>query len=141
MEHNGIDDELVLSFALHAACEKQGPEGIVPVTLVFGIVLRIRTKLPNQPERMKVMMEARHEMKYIMAKRKVSRALKRVVPPAKDIVIDSRDQLGLPCKDPEGLIGTFTIDNVIEKWFTYVVSYIKVGKSRLRANENPSFWE
>jgi hypothetical protein len=31
MEHNGIGDELVLSCALHAVCEKQGPEGIVLV--------------------------------------------------------------------------------------------------------------
>jgi hypothetical protein len=71
MEHNRIGDKLVLSCAAHAACEKQGTDGIVPVTSVFGIVLRIRTKLANQPERMKVMMEARHEMKYIMANLKM----------------------------------------------------------------------
>jgi hypothetical protein len=93
MDYHGISDGPALSSAVHAANEIPGPEGIVPVTLVFGIVPRVGTKLPNQPERVKAMLAARHEMRNIMANIRVTRALRRSVPPAADIVFVSGDQV------------------------------------------------
>jgi hypothetical protein len=84
-------DELALSCAVHAASETLGTEGIVQVTLVFRIIPRIGTKLPKQLGREQDMFSARREMRDIMAKLKVSRALRRVVPPAADIVFAPGD--------------------------------------------------
>jgi transposase InsO family protein len=114
-EHRGISDELALSCAVHAANETLGPEGIVPVTLVFGIIPRIGNKLPKQPERVQAMISARHEMREIMAKLKVSRALRRAVPPAADTVLVPGDLVLVFREDPEGFSGPFTVQNVVSK--------------------------
>jgi hypothetical protein len=45
MDYHGICDELALSCTDHAAIETLVPEGIVSVTLVFGIIPRVGTKL------------------------------------------------------------------------------------------------
>jgi hypothetical protein len=115
MDYHGISDELARSCAVHAANETLGPEGIIPVTLVFGIVPRVGTKLPNQLERVKAMLTARHEMGNIMAKLRVTRALRRSVPPAADIMFVPGDQVLVFREDPEGFTGPFTLDNVIAK--------------------------
>jgi hypothetical protein len=74
----------------------------VPVTLVFGIIPRIGTKLPKQPERVQAMISARKEMREIVAKLKISRSLRRAVPPAADNVFSPGDLVLVFQENPEG---------------------------------------
>jgi hypothetical protein len=105
---------LELSCANQAANETLGPEGNVQVTLVFGIIPRIRTKLPKQAERVQAMISARREMRDIMAQLKVSRALRREVPPA-DTLFAPGDLVLVFREDPEGFYGPFTVQNIVSK--------------------------
>jgi len=124
LEYKGLSDELALSCAVHAANQTLGPEGIVPVTLVFGIFPRIGTKLPNQPERVRALLAAREEMRVIMAKSKVARALKRAVPPSADEVYAVGDQVLVFREEPEGFVGPFMIEQLDCK-----TVYIRDGNS------------
>jgi hypothetical protein len=127
MDYHGISNELALSCAVHAANETLGLEGIVPVTLVFGIVPGVGTKLPNQPERVKAMMAARHEMRNIMEILRVTRALRTSVPPATDIEFVPGDQVLVFREDPEVFTSPFTVDNVIAK-----TVYVRTSKGDIK---------
>jgi Reverse transcriptase (RNA-dependent DNA polymerase) len=115
LDYGGISDELALSCAVLAANQTLGPEGIVPVTLVLGIIPRISTRLPNQPERVQAMIGAREEMRKLMAKAKVARALKRAVPPAADQFYAVGDRVLVFREEPEGFTGPFRIEHVDHK--------------------------
>jgi Reverse transcriptase (RNA-dependent DNA polymerase) len=115
MEYRGISDELALSCAVRAANQTLGPEGIVPVTLVLGIVPRIGTKLPNQPERVRAMLTACEEMRTILAKSKVNRALRRAVTPAADSIYTSGDEVLVFRENPAGFTGPFKVASVLDK--------------------------
>jgi hypothetical protein len=115
LDYGGISDELALSCAVLAANQTLGPEGIVPVTLVLGIIPRISTRLPNQPERVQAMIGAREEMRKLMAKAKVARALKRAVPPGADQFYAVGDRVLVFREEPEGFTGPFRIEHVDHK--------------------------
>ena len=112
LSYPGITDELALSCAVHAANQTLGPEGIVPVTVVLGIIPRIGTKLPNQPMRVKALISACEEMRSIMARSKVNRAIRRAVPAAADKVYLPGDEVLVFRENPGGFDGPFTISNV-----------------------------
>ena len=62
-----------------------GPEGIVPSLLVFGAVPRMpfgASDLPEQNERMQAIALARSEIETVVARLRITNALKRKVPPA-----------------------------------------------------------
>jgi hypothetical protein len=86
LDYPCITDELSLSCAVHAANQTLGREGLVPQTMVLGIRPGIGAKLPNQLTRVKALNTPCEEMRSIMAKSKISRALRRAVPPATDII-------------------------------------------------------
>jgi hypothetical protein len=58
------------------------------------------------------MITAREEMRVIMAKTKVSRALKRAVPRSADVVFCIGDQVLVFREEPEGFSGPFTDEHV-----------------------------
>jgi Reverse transcriptase (RNA-dependent DNA polymerase) len=106
---------LALSCSVHAANETLGPEGIVPVTLVFGIISPIGTKQPKQPEMLQAIISAGREMRDIMAQLNVNRALRRDVTVAADTVFAPGDLVLVFREDPEGFSGPFTVQNIVSK--------------------------
>ncbi|CDF36767.1 unnamed protein product [Chondrus crispus] len=95
LQHPGIERSHCLSLSLKAMNDTAGYHGLVPTLLVFGAMPRIPIvpmDLPAQMNRMKAMESARKEMASVMAKERLSRAVRMNVPSAadKDIVIGSR---------------------------------------------------
>jgi hypothetical protein len=80
-DYPGISDELALSCAVKAANDTMESEGIVPTTLLFGIIPRVADEnLPSQSQRSKCIAAAREEMSRLMALLKGQRALRHQVP-------------------------------------------------------------
>jgi hypothetical protein len=100
MENRGNCDELALSCAVRAANETLGPEGIVPVSLVLGIITRIGTKLPNQPRARQSNADCLGRNANNFRKSKVNRSLRRAVTPAADSIYTSGDDVSFFVKIP-----------------------------------------
>jgi hypothetical protein len=115
MEYRGISDELALSCDVRAANETLGLEGLVAVTLVLGIIPRIGTKLPNQPKRVNEMLTACEEMRTMLEKSKVNRALRRAVIPAADSNYTSGDEVLVFPENPAGFTCPFRLASVLDK--------------------------
>lgn len=89
-----ISPELALSCAVRGANDTQGPEVLVPTTLVFGIVPRVGdTPLTSSSERFKILHSVRLEMQHIMADLKIKRALAHNVPSAADRSYNPSDRV------------------------------------------------
>ena len=80
--HSETDNTLALSLAVKAMNDTLGPEGFVPSALVFGEYPEVHTKSEtprarlNLQQRSELATSAREECQKIMAKMKVSRALR-----------------------------------------------------------------
>jgi hypothetical protein len=73
------------------------------------------------------MLVARHEMRNIIAKLGVTRALRRSVPPAEDIGFVPGDQVLVFREKPEGVLGPCTVDNLIAK-----TVYVRTSKGDIK---------
>jgi hypothetical protein len=83
-EYPRLDPHLALKLAVKAMNGTQGPEGLVPSLLVFGVLPRFpgsNTFLPNQKDRMDALIAARAEMETISAELKIRKALTSQNPP------------------------------------------------------------
>lgn len=84
-DHPKITQELALAMAQKAMNETTGPDGIVPMLLVYGTMPRCRmaglaTKLQPNSERFKIMETARKEYTVIVNKERTQRLLKKRIP-------------------------------------------------------------
>eukprot|EP00171_Calliarthron_tuberculosum_P023435 IDg23435t1 len=80
-----------LSLAVHAMNSTAGPNGLVPILLVFGVVPQIPfgfSDVPEQRERMRILKSSRDEMVKAVAKSRLHTALIRKVPSAADSTIE-----------------------------------------------------
>ena len=90
---------LLLQMAIKAMNDTLGPEGLVPLSLVFGELPRVYTASETpQPrdtlgERATMFHAARTEMQRIMAKMRVARGLRHSVPLAANRAFDPGDQV------------------------------------------------
>jgi len=80
-----LEDDLVMSIAVHAVNCTVGPDGITPVVLLFGDtpklpIANLDTVPSTQQKRFLALECARKEMLTITAQRRVSEALKRRLP-------------------------------------------------------------
>jgi Reverse transcriptase (RNA-dependent DNA polymerase) len=117
LDYPGITDELALSCTVHAANQTLGPEGLVPQTMVLGIIPRIGTKLLNKPTRVKALNTACEEMRSIMARSEINRALRRAVPPATDIIYMPGEEVLVFRERPPGFVGPYKIASIFGKTF------------------------
>jgi hypothetical protein len=77
--------------------------------MVLGIVPRIGTKLLNQTERVRAMLTACDEMRTVMAKMKVNRALRKSVPPSADTLYFPGEHVLVFRENTKGFEGPFQI--------------------------------
>ena len=95
LQHPGIGRSHCLSLSLKAMNDTAGYHGLVPTLLVFGAMPRIPITpmdLPAQMDRMRAIESARKEMASVMAKERMSKAVRMNVPSAadNDIAIGTR---------------------------------------------------
>ena len=86
-EHPSIPAEDCLSLAVSAMSNTAGPNGLVPILLVFGVVPQLPfgfSDLPEQRERMKAMKEACDAMVTAVSSSRIRTALNRNVPASAD---------------------------------------------------------
>lgn len=94
LENPNASPELILSLSVHAMNNTLGPEGLVPVALVFGEYpsTRVLGEPPAQrlslESRAKLAEAARNEMQYQMAKLRINRALRHQSPAAAHIAFE-----------------------------------------------------
>lgn len=96
-----------------------GPNGLVPTLLVFGVLPRvpiIPSKLPDQLDRLKLMRSAKKEMAQVIAKSKLTKAMRMNIPSACNRSIKIGDDV-LVYREPPGnkWIGPFKVVNVDDK--------------------------
>ena len=75
----GISPQNALMLAIKAMNDSAGPQGLVPTLLIFGVVPRITvvpSELPEQISRMAARHSARKEMTAVIAKDRLSRAIR-----------------------------------------------------------------
>ena len=94
-DHPNLDKTYTLSLSVKAMNDTAGYHGLVPTLLVFGVMPQIPitpVDLPNQMVRMRAMARTRKEMSCVIAKEKISKALRMNVPTAalNDIAIGSQ---------------------------------------------------
>lgn len=80
-DHPRVAKEMLLRVAVKAMNDTMNENGLVPSLLVFGLIPRfpiIASELPNQKERMEILTTAWAEMKAIVAKKRIMRALLKV---------------------------------------------------------------
>lgn len=116
--HYYLPPSHLLALYIRAMNDTSGRNGLVPPLLVFGVLLRIPIlppKLPDQVNRLQVMMNARKEMNAIVVKSALSRAMKMKVPFASKKTFKIGDEVLVFRKNPickwVGPFKIITIDN------------------------------
>ena len=96
-----------------------GPNGLVPTLLVFGVLPRvpiIPSKLPDQLDRLKLMRSAKKEMAQVIAKSKLTKALRMNIPSSCNRSIKIGDDVLVYREPPvKKWIGPFKVVNVDDK--------------------------
>lgn len=102
-EHPDMDPKTILKLANKACNDTAGPSGLVPTLLVFGSIPRMPIHpedLPNQRARMSALHKARSHMSELMAKERLSKAVRSQVPNAVDLQINIGDNVWVYRDDP-----------------------------------------
>lgn len=117
--HPSYPPQHILSLAVRAMNDTAGSNGLVPTMLVFGVLPRIPIipiKLPDQVNRLKLMRDARKEMSQLIAKSKLTKALKMNVPSAAHKDLKIGDPVLVYRESPVNKwIGPFKILNIDKK--------------------------
>ena len=97
-ENPKVEFDLALALSVKALNDTAGPDGLVPSALLFGEFPRLVMPSaygtrPTTDERSSVALLARREMKLIMDKQRIARAMRHNTPKATDNVYESGDQI------------------------------------------------
>ena len=118
LEVPNVNQHLALQIAVKAMNDTMGPEGLVPSLLVFGVLPRMPPRKPNLPgheDRIRALQIARLEMSEIVAKLKVTTALRTRVPPAASYLIKPGEQVYVHNENARRWTGPFTVTRTFEK--------------------------
>jgi hypothetical protein len=89
--HPLVPPDIRLAISVHAMNTTQGPEGLVPITLVFGntsVIPHVDQVPVAQAARLRAMHTAKAEYEQLLAERRVETALRKNPPAAADCVFD-----------------------------------------------------
>jgi hypothetical protein len=94
LDHPLVPPDVRLAMYVHAMNTTQGPEGIVPITLVFGntpVIPHVDQVPVVQATRLRAMHTAKAEYEHLLAERRIQTALRKKSPPAADYVFNRDD--------------------------------------------------
>ena len=116
--HPNMDPEVLLRYADKGINDTIGPEGLVPTSLVFGVVPTFPTvhaDLPAQKERLAALDASRKEMETMETELRIQRALRAKLSPATKYLVEPGVRV-LVCRGKtKSYEGPFTVTKICDK--------------------------
>lgn len=122
--HSNVDPEVLLRYAIKGINDTIGPEGLVSLLLLFGVVPtfpNVSSELPAQRERLASLDAARKEMETITAELRIETALRAKLPPSTRYLIQPGNSVLVYCEKSRQYEEPYKVSRVCDKEL-YVVN-------------------